>query len=48
MIRTAAPAAAIICDTREFMRKGVEDEIIVDPAMLCEIEVVESSPVTAR
>jgi hypothetical protein len=42
VVRTIVPASAIICDTCEFMRKGAEEEVILDPTMLGEIEVIES------
>lgn len=44
IVRTHAPAEAIIWDTRGLMRKTSQAEIVVDPAMLGEIKVVEILP----
>lgn len=47
VVRTLAPVEAIICDTTTFMKKGGEDEIVVDPTLLGEIEVIRIVPLYA-
>ena len=48
VVSALAAASAIICDTRPFMQKGAEDEIVVDPTQLTGIEEIAKVSSRAR